>query len=124
VFTLTHGFHEWTYGMAVGNREWPRRFGPSVLLNPKRYGAMTLSDYARFRLSVFTREEAGAIVTYLNFAAARDDLGTRRPGIESAVKLFWLERVRAAPDASELDAHVREEDAFHASLLEKRPNSS
>ncbi len=32
------------------------------MLNPRRYGAMTFADWARYRLSVFAREEAQAIV--------------------------------------------------------------
>ena len=120
VFTLTYGFDESTATIQVGDKEWTRRVGPAVLLNPKRYGAMTMGDYARCRLAVFAREEAGAIVTYLRFAAARDDIGISSRAIEAALRLFWVNRAHHAPASAELDAHLREDDAFNTAILESR----
>ena len=120
VFTLTYGFDESTSTIQVGDKEWPRHVGPAVLLNPKRYGAMTMGDYARYRLSVFAREEAGAIVTYLRFSAARDDIGISSRAIDAALRLFWVDRADHAPTSAKLDAHLREEDAFNAAILGRR----
>ena len=44
-----------------------RKMGKNELVNPRRYGTMTVHDYARFRLSIFAREEAPANVTYLQY---------------------------------------------------------
>ena len=72
VFHLTHGFFEFSVTVPAGGRVFVRKSGKSVLLNPRRYGAMTVSDYARYRLSIFTREEASAIVAYLEFKRDHD----------------------------------------------------
>jgi hypothetical protein len=116
VFALTHGFDDWSSSIEAAGRSWNRRYGPSVLLNPQRYGAMTIGDYARFRLSVFTREEASAVVLYLRYAAERDDGGTTRRAVEAALRTFWLDRARHAPTWDELDDHLRGEDEFQRSL--------
>ena len=118
VFTLTHGFHAWTANVELGGRGWTRRCGPSVLLNPIRYGAMTQGDYARFRLSVFTREEAAAIVDYLRFAAERNPDTAREP-VDAALQQFWLDRARQAPQAADVADHQREEQAFNAAIRTK-----
>ena len=49
----------------VGQRIYEKAIGKSAFVNPRRYGAMTWHDHARCLLSVFTREEAQAIVAYL-----------------------------------------------------------
>ena len=54
VFHLTHGFFEFSVTVPAGGRVFVRKSGKSVLINPRRYGAMTVSDYARYRLSIFT----------------------------------------------------------------------
>jgi hypothetical protein len=84
VFTLTYGF------------------ATSAFVNPIRYGGITTEDYARFRLSVFSREEASAIVDYLQFARERDDLGLTRDAVDAALQRFWLERARSAPAMADL----------------------
>lgn len=98
VFHLTHGFHYASVtppdGLAAG--------GGTLLLNPRRYGAITWEDTARFRLSVFTREEAVAIVAYLEWRRDTDTLGVSAPAIQSALDRFWLERTRTAPAADSL----------------------
>jgi hypothetical protein len=100
VFTLTHGFAEWTSTVRVGGKDWRRRYGPLILLNPRRYGAMTLGDCARYRLSVFAREEAVAIVAYLRHVTARDDRGLSDGAVDAALRLFWLSRAQHAPTVS------------------------
>jgi hypothetical protein len=82
VFDLTHGFGE---------------DSRSAFVNPRRYGAMTWLDYARMRLSVFAREEAAAVVRYLEYRREDDEDGIFAPAIDSALELFWYERERAAP---------------------------
>lgn len=98
VFHLTHGFHSITV-TAAGSVVTS---GGERLLNPQRYGAITWEETARFRLSVFTREEAAAIVAYLTWRRDTDTLGVSRPAIESALERFWLERTRTAPLADAL----------------------
>jgi hypothetical protein len=87
VFHLTHGFAE-------GSR--------SAFVNPRRYGAMTWLDYARMRLSVFAREEAAAVVGYLEYRRERDEHGIAEPAIDAALTLFWYERASAAPRQRQL----------------------
>ena len=65
LFHLTHGFSDWTTEVPAADRILKIKHGKSALMNPRRYGAMTSYDYARYRLSNFTREEAEAIVAYL-----------------------------------------------------------
>ena len=81
---------------------------------------MTMGDYARYRLSVFARQEASAIVVYLRYAAARDDTGTTRRAVDAALRAFWLDRAQQAPTGSELEDHVRHEADFNAAILNRR----
>ena len=74
VFHLTHGFMDMSTTMDVGGGQpFERPSGRTRMINPLRYGAMTSFDYARFRLSVFCREEAAAILAYLEFAHGSPD---------------------------------------------------
>ena len=98
VFHLTHGFHS----ISVPLPDRVVTTGAASLLNPRRYGAITWEDTARFRLSVFTREEAAGIVVYLTWRRDQDTLGISAPAIESALNRFWLERTRTAPTAASL----------------------
>ena len=70
VFHLASSFHDTTVNVPIGDQVFEKRIGKSALLNPRRFGAMTFEDYARFRLSVFTREEAAAIVAYISSIGA------------------------------------------------------
>src|ERR671910_2162002 len=94
LFHLTHGFSDWTTEVPTGNRTLLMKHGRSAFINPRRYGAMTSHDYARYRLSVFTREEAGAIVAYLEFKRDTDLDIIDRTAIDAALESFWLERAR------------------------------
>jgi hypothetical protein len=98
VFHLTHGFH----ALSVATPDGVVESGGERLLNPQRYGAITWEETARFRLSVFTREEAVAIVAYLSWRRDTDALGASRAAIQSALERFWLERTRTAPPAAML----------------------
>ena len=112
LFHLTHGFFDFSVEVPVGERVFVRRSGKSSLINPRRYGAALTSDHARFRLSIFTREEAGAIVEYLNFKRDRDPHGIDGPRIDAALESFWLERSRSAPSAETLRRHLANEQEF------------
>jgi hypothetical protein len=118
VFHLTGGFHEIAVEVPAGTTRVTRRSGGSVLLNPRRYGAMSYEDYARFRLSVFSREECAGIVAYLAYRRDRDTTGLDRAAIEAALERFWNDRAAHAPPASALERHVEEEQRF-ISLLSR-----
>ena len=80
--------------MEVSGRTFTRRSGRTQFVNPRRFGAMTFCDYARFRLSVFTREEAGAIVAYLEFKRDEDPEPPRSCGHRRGARSV-LARARA-----------------------------
>jgi len=65
VFHLIHGFYEFSVDYPFKTRTVTVTRKRLAFVNPRRYGAVTWYDYARYRLSVFTREEAEAIVAYL-----------------------------------------------------------
>jgi hypothetical protein len=92
------------------------RHGRTAFVNPRRYGAMTSYDYARYRLSVFTREEAGAIVAYLEFKRDLDPDVIDRRAIDAALQSFWLERARTAPQAASLAQYLAEQEEYLAAI--------
>ena len=77
---------------------------------------MTSYDYARWRLSVFTREEANAIVAYLEFKRDLDPDVIDRKAIDAALQSFWLERARTAPQAKSLEQHIAEQQEYLAAI--------
>lgn len=113
-FHLTHGFSTDETTIQAGGRTWTRRLGGDTLLNPRRYGATSWRDHARFRLAVFSREEAAAIVEYLRWRAGCDPSASA--AIEHALEGFWLDRATRAPTTRELELHVEEEGAFVQAL--------
>lgn len=120
-FHLTNGFSDQSHGERVGDRMFVRRWGKSALINPRRYGALTSLDYARYRLSVFTREEAAGIVAYLQWKRSSADVDEReRAVIDAALDAFWLERARAAPTADHLEQHLAEQREFMDAVAAKR----
>jgi hypothetical protein len=60
-------------------------------MNPRRYGAMTSHDYARYRLSIFTKEEATAIVAYLRYKRDSDSFGLDKDRIDGALNAYLTE---------------------------------
>jgi hypothetical protein len=116
LFHVTHGFSDWTTEVPAGERTFVIRHGRSAFVNPRRYGAMTSHDYARYRLSVFTREEANAIVAYLQFKRDSDPDIIDRQVIEAALDSFWLERARTAPRAASLAKYLAEEKEYLAAI--------
>jgi hypothetical protein len=115
LFTLTHDFSDVSVDVTKNDRQFQIKSGKSQLLNPNLYGAATFLDYARYRLSIFTREEARAIVAYLEFKQSRES--TDRDRIGSALHQFWRERARTAPVASDLTDHIKSKDEYLAALL-------
>src|ERR687893_2788658 len=116
LFHLTHGFSDWSTEVPAGDRTLVMRHGRSAFINPRRYGAMTSFDYARYRLSVFTREEANAIVAYLEFKRDLDPNIVDRTTIDRALKSFWMERARTAPQAESLEQHIAEQQEYLAAI--------
>lgn len=109
LFIVTHGFSEVETQIEKGDRIFHVRSGRSALVNPRRFGAMTFYDYSRFRLSVFTREEAGVIVSYLRYRLEKTTTEFEKESIEAALDLFWLEREKAAPTQTDLDAYMQQQ---------------
>jgi hypothetical protein len=116
LFHLTHGFSDWTTEVPAGDRTLAIKHGKSAFINPRRYGAMTSYDYARYRLSVFTREEAAAIVAYLEFKRDADPDVIDKQAIEAVLDSFWLGRARTAPPAQSLRQHVAEQEQYLAAI--------
>jgi hypothetical protein len=116
LFVLTHGFSEVAVEHQTKTRLFIRKTGRTVLLNPRRYGAMTFYDYACFRLSIFTREEAQAIVAYLHYKQDADPYKLNQQAIEAALTLYWVERAAKAPSAESLKQHLQEEADYLAAL--------
>ncbi len=117
---LVGSFHDASVEVpaAVGTRT--RKIGGSVLLNPLRYGAITFGDYARYRLSVFTREEAAAIVSYLHYKRATDVHGIETAAIDDALRLFWIQRAAQAPPSASLRQHLADERDLIAEISKGR----
>jgi hypothetical protein len=120
LFHLWHGFATVSVEVPVGPQKFRRDSDAKTLLNPKRYGAMTWSDYARHRLSVFTREEAKAIVAYMTYKREHDTTGLDKSRIDAALKEFWFDRAENAPAHEILEAHLKEEVRFTAALQRKQ----
>jgi hypothetical protein len=116
LFHLTHGFSDWTTEVPAGGHTLEIKHGKSALMNPRRYGAMTSYDYAQYRLSIFTREEAEAIVAYLEFKRDSDADVIDKQTIDAALELFWLERARTAPPAEGLRQHLAEQEQYLAAI--------
>ena len=127
LFHLTHVFSEWATQVPVGDPEGGPtgdrtlvvRQGRSAFINPWRYGAMTSYDHARWRLSVFTREEAGAIVAYLRFKRDSDPDVIDKAAIDAALESFCLERARTAPRAESLRQYLAEQEEYLAAIRQR-----
>jgi Family of unknown function (DUF6714) len=119
LFHLWHGFATVSAEVPVGSQSFRRGTGGKGLLNPRRYGAMTWIDYARHRLSVFTREEAKAIVAYMTYKHEHDTMGLDKPRIDVALKEFWFDRAENAPTQEVVESHLQEEERF--TVASQRP---
>lgn len=112
LFHVTHGFSDKVVTIPAGPRLYEKTIGQSAFVNPRRYGAMTWQDHARCRLSVFAREEARAIVAYLECKRETDREGIHREEITAALEGFWYRRANEAPTQEALQRHLREEAAY------------
>jgi len=120
LFHLSHGFSSVSVEVPAGPGKFLRRSGGTTLLNPKRYGAMSWIEFARHRLSVFTREEAQAIVAYMTYKRENDTTGLDHARIDTALKQFWLDRAENAPTRANLEAHLQEEGRYMAAIRLQR----
>jgi hypothetical protein len=116
MFHLVHGFVEVTTRVPAGDEMFDRSYGGSTLLNPRRYGAITWRDYAGMRLAAFTREEAEAIVAYLEFRRERTPDAGDRPQIDAALETFWRHRAAHAATQADLARHRGEEQRFFEAI--------
>jgi hypothetical protein len=124
LFHLWHGFAVVSAAVPQDSQSFNRSSGGATLLNPKRYGAMKWSDYARYRLSVFTREEARAIVAYIDYKRKNGATDLDKPRIEAALREFWLDRAKNAPSREELETHLQQEDRYYAEIKRKHGEST
>ena len=112
LFHLIHGFSERSVEHMVETRVFVRKIGINAFVNPRRYGGMTFYDYARYRLSIFTREETRAIVAYLKYKMGSDPEDLNNEEIIAALKLFWYERAEKAPSGEIIAAYMQEEEEY------------
>lgn len=122
VFHLTHGFYEFSVDYPVKDRVLQVTSGKSTFVNPRRYGAATWYDHACFKLSIFTREEAEAIVAYLRHRLEIEELDEAKARIQAGLDLYWLERARTAPRSCDLSDHLKREDEIYRAIQEKTGN--
>jgi hypothetical protein len=64
--------------------------GRAKKVNPRRYGERTWFESASHRLAVFDKPQAAAIVAYLEFKRASDEV--ERENIDQALANFWRRR--------------------------------
>lgn len=112
VFHLTNGFIDKVVKVPAGQRIYEKTIGKSAFVNPRRYGAMTWHDHARCRLSVFTREEAHAIVAYLEYKRDADSHGLNTEEIKAALDSFWRDRAVNGPAHQAIRQYRHEEDEY------------
>jgi hypothetical protein len=112
VFHLTNGFSDKVVKIPAGQRIYEKTIGKSAFINPRRYGAMTWHDHARCRLSVFTREEAQAIVAYLEYKRDADSYGLNTETIKAALDCFWRDRAAHAPTHRTIQQHLKDESDY------------
>jgi hypothetical protein len=112
VFHLTNGFSDQVVNLPAGQRIYKKTIGKSAFVNPRRYGAMTWHDHVRCRLSVFTREEAQAIVAYLEHKRDADSHGLNTEEINAALDSFWRDRAVNGPTHQAVREHLKEEAEY------------
>jgi hypothetical protein len=112
VFHLTNGFSDKVVEIPAGQQIYEKTIGKSAFVNPRRYGAMTWHDHACCQLSVFTREEAGAIVAYLEYKRDADPHGLNTEEINAALDSFWRDRAANGPTHQAIRQHLTEEAEY------------
>jgi hypothetical protein len=123
VFHLVGPFSELNVSVPIDGQVFDRPVGGSTFLNPRRYGAMTHEDYGRYRLSVFTREEAAAIVTYLEFRRHGAE-SFERDQIRAGLERYWLARASHAPTGAAARAFVAAEEQYLQAVEQRHPDST
>ena len=73
---------------------------------------MTWHDHARCLLSVFTREEARAIVAYLEYKRDADHHGLNAEEINAALDSFWRDRAANGPTHHASRQHLKDEAEY------------
>ena len=73
---------------------------------------MTWHDHARCRLSVFTKEEAGAIVAYLEYKPDEDIHRLNADETDAALDSFWRDRAMIGPAQHEVRQHLKQETEY------------
>jgi len=73
---------------------------------------MTWHDHARCWLSVFTKEEAGAIVAYLEYKRDTDSHGLNAEEINASLDSFWRDRATNGPTHDEVRQHLKQEAEY------------
>lgn len=116
VFHLTNGFSDRVVKLPIGSGVYEKTIGKSAFVNPTRYGAMTWHDHARSQLSIFTREEAGAIVAYLEYKRDADPHGLNHEEINAALDGFWRDRAKTASTHEALRQHLQAEAEYIKNL--------
>ena len=124
VFSLVHGFSNLSVEHQIGEQVFIRRTGRDAFINPKRYGALTFHDYSRYRLSIFSREEAQAIVHFLEYKRGNDPHGINLDQIEAALTSFWYARAETAPTAETIAIHLLDEEKYLSALTSKIDDGS
>jgi hypothetical protein len=124
VFHLVGGFSDFSVVHRIGGREFVVRSGSSQFINPRRYGASRFIDYARQRLSVFCREEAAAIVSYLEHTMTVPSRDTDRRSIEAGLNEYWRDRAVSAPGAADLRRYLDEQAVYLDALMRDRGGAS
>ena len=112
VFHLTNGFIDKVVTIPAGQRIYEKTIGKSAFINPRRYGAMTWHDHSRCRLSVFTREEAQAIVAYLEYKRDADSHELNTEEIKAALDCFWRDRAANGPTHQAIRQYRNEEAEY------------
>jgi hypothetical protein len=124
MFILVHGFSNRSVEHRIGDQVFIRKTGKNSFVNPRRYGGMTFYDYSLYRLSIFTREESQAIVSYLNYKKKQSPLKLEKEGIEAALNLFWHDRVLHAPKQVSLDQFILDEEHYLDVISNQRDGNS
>ena len=116
LFHLINGFSERSVKHMVGQRVFVRKIGKNASVNPRRFGVMTFYGYALYVMSIFTREEARAIVAYLRYKMDSDPEELNNEEINEALNIFWLERAEKAPSGEIIAAYMQAEEDYLSAI--------
>jgi hypothetical protein len=120
LFHLLNGFFDRVIEIPAERRVYKNAIGKSAFVNPLRYGAMTWHDHARCQFSVFTREEAGAIVAYLEYKRDADPQKLYAEEINTALDSFWRDRAANAPTHQTVQQHLKDEADYLKDISDRK----